>query len=99
MVFPHREKEGNKNKARKAGTPKEKLMPLRGQTSIYTSQPYLVPFTKPDMNIHTQVPILSPGLVLGSLHCVLSSFSKEPRDLRCTAYPSAGLFHRNKQKG
>lgn len=50
-VFPHRKKEGNKN--RKAGAPKEKLMPLRGQTSIYTSQLHLVPFTKPDMNIHT----------------------------------------------
>lgn len=52
-VFPHRKGEGNKNKARKAGAPKEKLMALRGQTSIYTSQPHLVPFTKSDMNVYT----------------------------------------------
>lgn len=27
-VFPHRRKEGNKNKARKVGTPKDKSVPL-----------------------------------------------------------------------
>lgn len=52
-VFPHRKKESNKNKIGKSGAPKGKLMPLRGQTSIYTSQPHLVPFTKLDMNMHT----------------------------------------------
>lgn len=38
-VFPHRKKEGTKNKARKAGTPEEGLMPLRGQMSTPPANP------------------------------------------------------------
>lgn len=98
-MFSPQEERGEQEQGQKGWNPKEKVNATQ-RSDIYLHQPtHLVPFTKRDMNIHTQVPILSPGPVLGSLHCVLSSFSKEPRDLRCTAYPSAGLFHRNKQKG